>query len=187
MKRQRRPLKTLVWLVCYRDNRLPGSATITISKEDDDVDDYQEQEIMVDQNIVHDAESKDVEFGTTQLSDAKRIDSALAEKLKSSHAACYKKTSDGGLPVHEQVNKTMLGKKPRKTKHTPFVEIMHDKKVFIHKSTAVWALQEGERVSSDSLFRVKAKQPFSIENQHKTETKSLKHSSVCPTIGIGCI
>ena len=65
---------------------------------------------MVDQNIVQDAETKDVEFGTTQLSDAKHIDSALAEKLKSSHAACYKKTSDGGLPVHEQVNKPMLGK-----------------------------------------------------------------------------
>lgn len=57
--------------------------------------------------------------------------------------------------------------------------------MFIHKSTAVWVLQEGERVSSNRLFRVRTKQPFSTEKQHKTETKSLEHPSACPTVGIG--
>ena len=37
--------------------------------------------------------------------------------------------------------------------------------MYIHKTTAVWLLQEGERVSSDRLFRVRAKQPFSTDSK----------------------
>ena len=48
-----------------------------------------------------------------------------------------------------------------KYKHCNFVEIeCGDKTVFIHKTTAVWLLQEGERVSANRLFRVRSKQPF---------------------------
>jgi len=65
---------------------IPGSATITISREDDDADDDKEQEMMVDQDIVNDAESKDVKSGIAQLCDIKLIDSELEDKLKS---LCY--------------------------------------------------------------------------------------------------
>jgi len=41
-------------------------------------------------------------------------------------------------------------------KFSLFIEIVTDDKTFlIRKSTAVWLLQEGERVSSDRLFRVR--------------------------------
>ena len=33
--------------------------------------------------------------------------------------------------------------------------------MYIHKTTAIWLFQEGERVSSDHLFRVRCKQPYS--------------------------
>ena len=41
----------------------------------------------------------------------------------------------------------------------------HNGKVFhIQKSTAVWLFQECERVSTDRLFRVQSKQPYSSSN-----------------------
>ena len=35
--------------------------------------------------------------------------------------------------------------------------------ILIRKTTAVWLFQESERVSSDRLFRVRDKQPFSSD------------------------
>ena len=35
---------------------------------------------------------------------------------------------------------------------------------FIRKTTAIWLFQEGESVSSDRLFCVRAKQPYSSES-----------------------
>ena len=48
-------------------------------------------------------------------------------------------------------------------KKSPFVEIKSYKEtpLYIRKSTAIWLFQEGERVSSDRLFRVRVAQPFS--------------------------
>ena len=36
--------------------------------------------------------------------------------------------------------------------------------VLIRKTTAVWLFQETERVSADSLFRVRLKQPFGLDS-----------------------
>ena len=51
--------------------------------------------------------------------------------------------------------------------YTPLLELSNG--TFIRKTTAVWLFQEGERVSSDRLFRVRAKQPF---NTDSTATRS---------------
>ena len=37
---------------------------------------------------------------------------------------------------------------------------MDNRTIFIRKTTAVWLFQEGERVSSDRLFRVQSKQSY---------------------------
>lgn len=51
-----------------------------------------------------------------------------------------------------------------KHKHCHFVEVpCGDKTVFIYKRTAVWLLQEAERISTDRLFRVRCKQ-LSLQN-----------------------
>ena len=60
-----------------------------------------------------------------------------------------------------------------KKSHDTFFEIMIKERPFkIHKVTAVWLLQEGKKVSSDRLFRVRSKQPFndisSLTNSHIT-------------------
>ena len=48
-------------------------------------------------------------------------------------------------------------------KFNPFVEVKtsSNKKILIRKTTALWLLQEGERISADRLFRVRLKQPYS--------------------------
>ena len=48
---------------------------------------------------------------------------------------------------------------------TPFVEVYKgESTIFIRKTTAVWLFQESERVSSDRLFRVRDKQPYSSDS-----------------------
>jgi len=61
-----------------------------------------------------------------------------------------------------------------------FVEVkLGERTVYIHKTTAVWLLQEGERVSLDRLFRVRAKQPFSTFG--KSTSKIMSIDSTIPT------
>ena len=49
------------------------------------------------------------------------------------------------------------------SKLNPFVEVLtHNRKsILIQKSTALWLLQEGERLSPDRIFRVRSTQPYS--------------------------
>ena len=55
-----------------------------------------------------------------------------------------------------------------KKSHSPYVEVYYGQKtVYINKTTVLWLLQEGEKVSADRLFRVCNKQPFS-SNLNKT-------------------
>ena len=45
------------------------------------------------------------------------------------------------------------------------LEIEHNgKRMFIHKMTAVWLFQEGERVSAGRLFRVREIQPYTTNS-----------------------
>jgi hypothetical protein len=45
--------------------------------------------------------------------------------------------------------------------------------VYIRKSTAVWLFSEGERLSSDRLFRERSTQPFNTNKSKKsTEVQS---------------
>ena len=62
--------------------------------------------------------------------------------------------------------------------------------VFIRKTTAVWLLQESEHVSSDRLFRVRSKQPYSSEsNKLLLSTENINenlHVSTLVSLGELC-
>ena len=71
-----------------------------------------------------------------------------------------------GMPIYEHVEtQDKKGRKQNQKSFNPFVEVhMRDGlSTFIRKTTAVWLLQEGERVSTDHLFRVRHKQPYSTD------------------------
>ena len=74
------------------------------------------------------------------------------------------------------------------SKFNPFVEVLthNHKRILIRKTTALWLLQEGERISMDRLFRVRSKQscsetlpatemvkPFVLGDSDVTETSDV--------------
>ena len=59
--------------------------------------------------------------------------------------------------------------------------------MYIHKTTAVWLLQEGERVSADRLFRVRSKQPYTCKPQSLTHVHVNTVPAAYPTIEVGNI
>ena len=76
--------------------------------------------------------------------------------------------------------------------HNNFFEItVKGKPIKIYKVTAVWLLQEGEKVSSDRLFRVRSKQPYSITStleSHKNLSSSASlHVSEVLCVGDFCV
>ena len=101
------------------------------------------------------------------------------------HKGTFKKVEGAGLPIYQLEHD--LPKAAHKPKFCAFVEVEHnDKKVFIHKTIVVWLMQEGERFSSDRLFRVRTKQPFSIDSKSKASASvSVALPIVASTVDIG--
>ena len=67
-------------------------------------------------------------------------------------------------------------KKMNHKKFNQFVEVEADngQTIFIHKTTALWLLQEGERISADRLFRVRCKQPYASSMSSITNNGNIK-------------
>lgn len=77
-----------------------------------------------------------------------------------------------------------------KSKHCRFVEVtLNEKTVYISKTTAVWLLQEGERVSTDRLFRVRNKQPYTCDAKPDVRhvSDAVPNVSECLNVGDICI
>ena len=74
--------------------------------------------------------------------------------------------------------------KPTLFSSSPFLKIVFDnpeRSIFIRKTTAVWLFQEGERVSSDRLFRVRSKQPYTSKDM-KQEIYTTSEDCALPII-----
>ena len=52
--------------------------------------------------------------------------------------------------------------------------------VYIHKTSAVYLLQENERISADHMFRARAKQPFRVSS--KPSSQVTEGSSTVPVV-----
>ena len=74
---------------------------------------------------------------------------------------------------------------------SPFVAVnMDSRTIFVRKTTAVWLFQEGERVSSDRLFRVRSKQPYasaSSQLPHLLDNKVQPYVSKALQLGDLCV
>ena len=83
----------------------------------------------------------------------------------------YRQLPSDTIPIYERVEMPKKSRKEHGNKFDPCVEVKgkNGESIFIHKTTAVWLFQEGERISADHLFRVRHKQPFSI-NTTVTDT-----------------
>ena len=83
----------------------------------------------------------------------------------------YRQLPSETIPIYERVEMPKKSRKEHGNKFDPCVEVKgkNGESIYIRKTTAVWLFQEGERVSADCLFRVRHKQPFSI-NTAVTDT-----------------
>ena len=106
-------------------------------------------------------------------------DPTVKEHLKECHKSLFKRLPSTTIPMYERAENE--NKKVRKStkQFSPFLEIKapNDQTVFIRKTTAIWLLQEGERVSTDRLFRVRNKQPYNSEILKSTITANAAVSS----------
>jgi len=59
------------------------------------------------------------------------------------------------------------------------------KNYFINKTTVVWLLHKGERVSSDHIFRVRSKQPYSSDILKSVSRPVSNKPSTCDEIALG--
>jgi len=125
---------------------------------------------------------KDIVESLVCLEEKKVIDEKVKERIT---YLCRSETvdSDGKttVPVYKlisQSNESPVNKKSKQS--SKYIEINHGgEKIFVCKSTLVWLYQEGERVSSDGLFRVRVKQPYSTSVQ---QISSNHNTSILPKV-----
>ena len=105
------------------------------------------------------------------------VDDTIKDKAISLKASLIyeKDQSSKGLPVYL--------KNDESHNHTKFVEVcLQSKRVHIHKSMAIWLFQDSERLSTDRIFRVRAKQPYESQDPLHPMPTCIGHNSTQPTV-----
>ena len=113
-----------------------------------------------------------------ELKDAKVIEDQLHKKLF--QKISYSQIKSETIPSYVRNDSTKDNSTDNKklSKHSALVEVLYNGKImYIHKSTAVWIFQEGERLSSDRLLRVREKQPSATS---KTSISTLPPTTTTP-------
>lgn len=134
--------------------------------------------------IVNEELQKDV----SALEKAGLVDSKLFEKVRmkltsSNTISFYSPDEEADTKQHHSHQK----------KHSEFIPVTHNSKtVYNRKTTAIWLFQECERISTDRLFRVRAKQPnseFQINLSEKkfTSVKTLPQKLDMINVGDICV
>lgn len=149
-----------------------------IGEEDDNGDDECVGVITSEllQECTNMQDEADISTSVSTLSSAGIIDKDL-----SAHLINLQQLSQSNSPP-EQFFKSESAQAPqgKQKKHCPYVEIKYNRKVYcINKTTAVWLFSEGERVSSDRLFRVRTQQPYSSSITSNLSPKAVSGSPVC--------
>ena len=112
-------------------------------------------------------DSDELSDDITKLNSIGIIEKDLCCHLSNLHKSQFKRIPGISLPMYDKQSASS-SKCTEKKAHSPYVEVYYGQRtVYINKTTVVWLLQEGERVSTDRLFRVRNKQPFS-SNLNKT-------------------
>ena len=148
------------------ENESAGSIIPEAEEDDEELDDEEpprsdvnEAELLKEACCAVDEE--EVVSSLDDLKSAKLVEGDLLKQLvQMQEAVSYKKVQSGtSLSIYTK-NPVQSSKASKKCSR--FVEVSHvGRTIYIHKTTAVWLFQEGERVSSDRLFRVREKQPYS--------------------------
>ena len=134
--------------------------------ENDNVNDNRAEEETVDDSTSE--ESIHISDDIGAFIESGCIDSTLQERLEQKKKRlAFQRLPSSTIPMYQcvEVQNDNQKKSVRagQSKFNPFVEVLthNHKSVLIRKTTALWLLQEGERLSPDRIFRVRSKQPYS--------------------------
>ena len=167
---------------CWENPPIPTDISEDdLQEEEEDDENILEADICeVLQEITLQEDADQIASGISELSEVGFIESGLSKQLTTLHKSVFKRVPDNSLPLYVEDNST--SKKAKKSKkYSSLVEMKHNEKVmYIHKTTVVWLMQEGERVSSDRLFRVRSTQPYSSKPQPQIE--SCTTTAICPAV-----
>ena len=143
--------------------------------EDDEFPETEPEEASNQQCMLTTAEESDEECNLTEVLETLGEKEMINPEVKGKLTAIYKSNNDKSsnkttIPIYKKADERQ--EKQKFKRDHKFVEIIHnDESIFVRKSTLVWLFQEGERVSSDRLFRVRSTQPY-----NKTLQTITKHS-----------
>lgn len=159
---------------CWDSVPKPGKTCESDDEKEDDEDSNKHVSKQAQQSVIQEVcsdDPKDIESDIKTMAgcvidnDVKEI-LLLQQKLmlkrspqSESSIAMFEVCEDSELPSKGKLQYKMH---PSKSKFSPYLEVKaNGRSFYIRKTTTVWLLQEGERVSADRLFRVRCKQPFS--------------------------
>ena len=137
--------------------------------EDDELPETANDQSCSSTTVEESEESSLVEVLET-LVEKEMVNQEVKEKLTKKlnlTAICKGSSNKTSIPIYKKANESQ-----NFTRDHKFIEIIHnDESIFVRKTTLVWLFQEGERVSSDRLFRVRSTQPY-----NKTLQTIMKHN-----------
>ncbi len=140
-----------------------------------------------------------------EIVNEKIIEKDLGDRLKAAHNSSFKRLASKEVNIStftkakddqdlEAKGRGDLEAKRKakcsKNKHCRFVEVTQNKKtVYVSKTTAVWLLQEGERVPIDRLFRVRKNQPYTCDAKPDVRhvSNTVPKISECLNVGDICV
>ena len=134
-------------------------------EDNDETDNPDSQDIGEEESCTDDAVEISNDLKTVFTHDL--VDSDLEQRLQLRQKLLFERLPSSTIPMYQCVEakdgKQTSSKKKSQKQFNPFVEVQasNNKTIFIRKTTALWLLQEGERISTDRLFRVRHKQPYS--------------------------
>ena len=130
--------------------------------DEDEVDEVLGDSVAVEllQEANSGQDSDDIASGISNLLEAEIITTEQSKTLTSLHRSAFKQIPSSTVPLFEKTSTELQTKQ----KYSPYVKVQRNgSDLFIHKTTAVWLLQENEKLSSDRLFRVRSKQPYATD------------------------
>ena len=115
-----------------------------------------------------------------ELEKAGVVDREFVNNVRKMQEASLKRINSNTIPMFELTSEpTEMSNNKTQSQHSPFLEVKHNSKVvYVRKTSLVWIFQQAEHVSTDHLFRVRKKQPYSTNLCEESKDKSSNDISI---------
>ena len=139
------------------------------NNDSDDIDENKQDSDDVASSVIQEICSEEpvqVSSDIKQIASKGIVEDEVKDTLEQKQKLSFSRMPSTTIPMYASVENTRK-KTERCKKVSPFVEVKADNgsTIFIKKTTAVWLIQESERVSTDRFYRVRRKQPNTSQSK----------------------